>query len=543
MPALDKKMTGNNTHPIIAWPVLSLAALLVLWRLVDFMLDPLAINWDVSMYLQIGTMLLDGGIPYIDIVEINPPLVWYLHAIPAGISRLLGISLPLTFNLLVVVAAMFSSALVYHLLKQSSDDDNWYAPAIIALVPLISLHWFGKVGVFGQREYLFMLALLPYLILRILRYQKTEINLATTLFIGLLVATTAFTKAQYFGVLLIATELALAWRHKSIRPWVAPEIIVIALFGAAYAAHFFALPEAAWKAFFFRYVPLILGNYDAYSIDPDQLIRLFTTKILPPLIIAVGGTIIGWRHQSSVYRDILMLALLISIVGAITFWLQGKGWPYHRIPTVFGAIVTIAVVISSSDKLESLCNRIASPVSKNKNMAVGIVTVAIAIAIVGMTPKHYDASKVYFAKVFESYGTAGDAILILSGSVVPGYPALVQAQRRSGSRYLISFVVPMLYSNGIADPSSPHGYRLPPEWQKEEALFLSELSEDIVKLKPVLILVEKGETCLACPPGFSMLDYFTGNEKLMFRVNSNYTRVEDSTPYAIFKRNQVYPPN
>ena len=69
-------MIDRSTHSTIAWPILSLGALLVLWRLVDFMLNPLAINWDVSMYLLIGSMLLDGGIPYIDIVEINPPLAW-----------------------------------------------------------------------------------------------------------------------------------------------------------------------------------------------------------------------------------------------------------------------------------------------------------------------------------------------------------------------------------------------------------------------------------------------------------------------------------
>ena len=438
---------------------------------------------------------------------------------------------------------MASSMLVYHLLKKASNDDNWYAPAIIALVPLISLHWFGKLGTFGQREYLFILALLPYLVLRTLRHQKTDIHLAVALFIGLLIAATAFVKPQYFGILLVATELALAWRHKSIRPWVAPEIIMVALFGAAYAAHFFVLPEAAWKAFFFRYIPLILQNYDTYSIDPVELRSMLISGLLPPLAITGVAAFIGLRHKSSVYRDLALLALVISIVGTVTFWMQGKGWPYHRIPTSFGAIVAIAIVISSSDKLELLCNRMATSGNKNISKAVGVVAVLLAVAIVAITPKHYEAQKTYFAKAVESYGRAGDAILILSGSVVPGYPALVQAQRRSGSRYLFTFVVPMLYGNGVADPSSPHGYTLPPELQEEEARFLNELSEDISKLAPVAIFIENAETCLACPPGFSMLNYFTGNKGLIKQISDDYTRMEDSRRWTVFKRNQDHSPN
>jgi hypothetical protein len=525
---------ANYTQPF-AWPFLLLAAVLVLWRLLDFMAAPLLINWDVAMYLQIGGMLLDGGIPYIDIVDINPPLVWYLHTVPVGLGRMLDISSPLAFNLLLVFAAIVSSALSYKLLAKTQDDD--YAPAIIALVPLISLHWFSVQGMFGQREHIFILALLPFLILRILRYRKADIRIPTAVFTGLLIAATAFMKAPHFGFILVVAELTLAWRYKTIRPWVAPEIITVAVFGVAYIAHFFLLPEAAGETFFTRYVPLIMQSYDAYATDPGRLQNRFIKQLLLPLALAMVGTIIISRHRTGLYYDLALLALLTSICGAIGFWLQGKGWPYHSIPTVFGALLVAAVIIGQISVLKVFYTRIAELGNAFGSKAVCALAILFCIVIITLTPKEYGVGRIQFLSLFESYSEPGDAVMMLSASVPPGYPALVQAERKSGSRHLFSFVVPMLYSKGIADPTSPHGYSLPPDLQEEETLFLQELSEDIVTLKPKLILLENAGTCLYCPPEFSIFSYFTHNQQLMSLINSKYTRIEEENSYAVFVRN------
>ena len=93
-----------------------LALLLVLIfslrMLVSIFAHPLRIGWDPALHLQCAELITMGKIPYVDMFDVNPPLIWYLDTIPAYFSKVWQVPQTLTVNLFLVVL-MVVSALLY----------------------------------------------------------------------------------------------------------------------------------------------------------------------------------------------------------------------------------------------------------------------------------------------------------------------------------------------------------------------------------------------------------------------------------------------
>ena len=52
--------------------------------------NPLSTSVGSALYLQAGELLLEGQMPYVDFVDVNPPLIIYFSALWAGAAKLLG---------------------------------------------------------------------------------------------------------------------------------------------------------------------------------------------------------------------------------------------------------------------------------------------------------------------------------------------------------------------------------------------------------------------------------------------------------------------
>src|ERR1041384_2344356 len=73
---------------------LLLASLLILHLLTIIYIPYL--NHDVAQYVSIGQMLVDGASPYTKIVDVNPPMIFYISSIPVIIAKALKVSIPIT---------------------------------------------------------------------------------------------------------------------------------------------------------------------------------------------------------------------------------------------------------------------------------------------------------------------------------------------------------------------------------------------------------------------------------------------------------------
>ena len=99
--ALSRKSVASVTRPLI-WASLALPWL---WGLAQ-LFPPL--NHDAGAVLQWSGRMLAGERLYVDINDVNPPLIYWLNLIPAEIARLADIPTPVALiaTLLATIAGM-----------------------------------------------------------------------------------------------------------------------------------------------------------------------------------------------------------------------------------------------------------------------------------------------------------------------------------------------------------------------------------------------------------------------------------------------------
>ena len=118
---------------------------------------------DVSWYLVATDRFVDGGVLYRDIVEINPPLAFYLHVPPIIAARLTGWSPEAWFFGYVFVLIAGALAIIRHLLHSVSRLSMTHRGGMLlaSFSVLVILPW----HVFGEREHFLLVSSLPYFFL------------------------------------------------------------------------------------------------------------------------------------------------------------------------------------------------------------------------------------------------------------------------------------------------------------------------------------------------------------------------------------------
>lgn len=122
---------------------------------------PDRINHDCAYVLNCARVLSLGGLPYIDFVDVNPPLIFYVNVLPVVLANITGLGLPLAFSICVFVLLLLSTAVTAVLLKSPVFQFTpWMRTLIISAVLLFSLFVYAS-GDLGQREHLFAIVFFP----------------------------------------------------------------------------------------------------------------------------------------------------------------------------------------------------------------------------------------------------------------------------------------------------------------------------------------------------------------------------------------------
>ena len=171
-----------------------------LWGL-SHLFPPL--NHDVGAVLQWAGRMLDGERLYIDISDVNPPLIYWLNLVPAGLAKLLHLSAPLAFTLAMLAAIAGVLALARQPFAALAQPGSIAALALPSLVLFVLLVY--PQGSFGQREHLHSVLTLPYLLLAALRAQGIAVGARRAAVIGLIAAVGIAIK-PYFAVLPMLIE-------------------------------------------------------------------------------------------------------------------------------------------------------------------------------------------------------------------------------------------------------------------------------------------------------------------------------------------------
>jgi hypothetical protein len=498
---------------------------------------PTQINHDCAYVLQCSQILTMGGLPYVDFIDVNPPLIFYLNTVPVYAAQAAGWSLPETFSLFVLALLAGSTLFLAYLFRLPELNLKPAARFALLLGWILCSLYVYATGDFGQRDYLVILAVFPFVLIRIIRYYGDTIKISPAILIGLLTGIGLSLKPNFLFMALLPELIALA-RTKRFRVLFTPEIYASAAFCILYAVHFFFLPAIVRTELFGRWVPFFMRYYGTVNLN------LFQHVFMQPMVIAgmlvlcsfiVLAFIVVRRRGMTSLRIEILAGLVIG--SFLSYWIQQKGYSYHSLPAKISFIMLMLFI--SLWLYEEVMHRKEHVPFRRVMAAVSAVMILAALAALSVRSLVVDQEYVLYQS-FEPYrdairahSAADDRVLFINTVLFPAYPTLVQTGRLSASRYLTSFPLAGFY---YGTPGSvPFSYRPRRLMTDEEQRFLRELASDIRINRPALIFIHDGEHCSALPDGFNMLEYFRKADFIADAMRS-YERSGTVGEFALYLR-------
>lgn len=283
----------------------------------------ITLNYDTAWFLIATRKWLGGAALYSDLMELNPPLMFYLTAPAIWIADLTGMTdsnAQLTFVALLMFASL---SWCFRLLA----DRQGLAPrrrvlllcAIAAALIIPTLRGFGGVDV-AQREQTMLILLMPWVI-GLLVWQDPDAGPGAPLRAA--VAAIGLCLKPYFLLLPLAVTLWQVLNARSLRPVLSRSNRIIGLAGLLYIL-------AAWwlhPAYFTDIVPMAGRYYGAVSLGGMRMLTAVNSLATVLLLFALLPAV--WSRRGG--RSTAILLVLICAALGI-YLVQWKGFGYHLMP-------------------------------------------------------------------------------------------------------------------------------------------------------------------------------------------------------------------
>ncbi|MBV9656258.1 MAG: hypothetical protein JOZ42_17025 [Acetobacteraceae bacterium] len=340
---------------------MSLLALLATLGLVLFTTLSTPLKDDVAWLLYMAGRWLDGQRLYVDLIEVNPPLIIWISAVPEWLTEWSGLSgkqVALPFFAALVLASAWGAA---NLLRPVAKlFENRLAVFSLAGTVLI-----GLAGPeLGQREHLLMAAMLPYLCIFARSLDRVPTRAWASIAAGVLAGLGCALKPRYGLVLGLLECVALA---SGLRPWRTMTISA----GATVAAYVAAV-LAIYPAYLERAVPLGIALYGA----TDAPFSWMLWDNVPVMLGEAAVLLLYWLTRRQARESSLVLTLGVFAIGStLVCFLDGKNWFYHRLPA------TVAIVLALLVWAGSVLTR---PAAEWRRLAVPLLLVASACTVFGV---------------------------------------------------------------------------------------------------------------------------------------------------------------
>lgn len=321
----------SAVRPVVA--ALSIALLLAVLGIVLFTMLRSPLKDDIAWLLYVARRWLAGRELYVDVVEVNPPLIVWISAIPIQLAAALGIDAQYTAIPMFVAAVLGCAWWTASLLQGTGKlfEDRLPVFAAIGTVLLVV-----PAGDLGQREHLLAAAILPYLALFARTLDGVTPARCDALVAGVLAGLGCALKPRYAGVFVVLEGLALL---RGVSPF------RVQSFAAAGTMVVYAgLVALFCPAYLRRAVPLALALYGATDVPLRQLIA-DSLRLMFGQAVAV---LLWWSRRRWMPEGNLMLTLVaVAITAMVVCLMDGKDWFYHRLPATIATVLALLCWVAS----------------------------------------------------------------------------------------------------------------------------------------------------------------------------------------------------
>jgi hypothetical protein len=505
----------------------------VIWAAV-YLLPP--VNFDSSLILAVAQRWLGGERLYVDLIDVNPPLIFVLNLVPAGIAKLTGISGPVALVLsilaFIAVCVWLSLKLIPLVVSPERGMTRMILPPLLLYATVIF-----PGDMFSQREHLMTVPLFPYVLLAAARVMGAPVPRTRAWTIAILAAIGFGLKPYFLGIpALIELYILVQRGPKALRdpvPW-----IMLVLFVVYPIATWIWLPQ-----YFTDIVPLVMSAYESLG-GATLLTILLGNQLAPALVVIIPVGIGAFLGRQPILIKMLVLASIGTMASGLV---QGKGWPYHLLPSQTLALVLLGLTVT--ELLDRMVLR------TDGKAAVGHDPWTMPRAIVGLMMLSFisltgyirttfydqwgwtDSAAAQLLRVVKPYAE-GKSILILSPGVYPLFPMLNYANAKLALRFQTIWPLQGAY-NGCA-PSDPR-YHAAKDITPSERAMDRAVIEDFAKYQPPLVIIDKVAGIDFCGgKDFDLLEYFL-RQPGFAREMAHYDLLTQYDRYIIYKRRPDVP--
>jgi hypothetical protein len=288
---------------------------------------------DIAWLLYVARRWMAGRELYIDVIEVNPPLIVWISAVPLEIARWMNVDTQFVAMPVFVAGVLACAWWTASLLRTRGGIFAERLPVFAAIGSALLIL---PAADLGQREHLLVAAFLPYLVLFAGSLDGKGARdrgwapVAAALVAGALAGLGCALKPRYAGVFAVLECLALT---RGLRPWrTMPLAAGTALVGYA------GLVAILCPAYLRRAVPMALALYGATDV-PFLTLLADSAMLLCGLTVAAG---LLWLRRRSLADYSLMLTLVVfAATSTVVCFVDGKDWYYHRLPATVATVLAL----------------------------------------------------------------------------------------------------------------------------------------------------------------------------------------------------------
>ena len=469
---------------------------------------------------------MGGARLYVDLVDMNPPLIVLLNMAAVLFARQFGLPEILTYRLGCTAALLAVLLLAARMLRRLLPEELALRRVIVLLLAFALFNLVGQD--FGEREHLILALLVPYLLLAAARATGRELPTAEALLIGLL-AGSAFALKPHFALLWLAVESYLRLSRRAAWGRVWPETATIAAFLALYAAAIIL-----WAPGYLQLARLLAGPYTRFLYVPFWQLLLRGPGALITVFALLTAAALRRHTRHPELLDVFALGALVCLVAGAA---QQKGFSYHFYPSLALAIVVLGLVAWGSR--ESLRNWVTSVyrVIAISLLATAVVVVCVRNAVSAVRPTR-DAEQVHMERLLPVVRAraGGEGVYVMSYNISSAFPLINYAGAHSASRFAQLWILAAAYMEQL-EGSRPLRYRAPGEMSPSERYLNQAVLDDLRDQRPKLLVILQHARDLPMN-GFRRLDYvaYFSRDQRIASLLERYQRVADLGDFAVYER-------
>ncbi len=481
---------------------------------------------DTGYLLDEAARVLRGDRPYVDLVDMNPPMTLALNLAAVLLAWRTGISEILAYQLGSTAVLLAALLLALWVLRRLLPDEPVPRRAIALLLTFTLFALPGRD--FGEREHLLLALVVPYVLLAAARAMGRRVPAGEALLIGLL-AGSAFAFKPHFVLLWLAVEGYLRLTRRVTRVTLLPETAAIGGFLALYA-----VAILLWMPGYLHLVRLLAGPYTQFLHVPFwELLVRGPGALLTVLALLAFAALRRHARHPEILAAFALGALVCLVAGAA----QRKGFGYHFYPAFALATVVLGLlVIDGGELLRDRVGRIYRVVATASFITVVLVG-CVRIAGATIRPMR-DLEQQHMERLLPVVRAraAGEAVYVMSYNISSAFPLINYAGAYSASRFPQLWMLPAAYMDQLKG-SAPLRYRAPGEMSPSERYLNQAVFEDLRDRRPKLLLILQHARDLPAN-GFRRLDYvaYFSRDPRIATILQQYQLVADLGDFVVYER-------